>query len=551
MPSLDRRHTLPFEEPDGRALTAAFTLMADNQIHHLFGDPYWVRTELADRVVKEAIRPVQLDLFGPDLLGWALARPSTRYMPVLHLGDALDVGCHGELTRFFEVMQGAAAGWFMVPGNHDFYFVGNGHVSRRHWARACKRADGRITKNEFIVRYLDEGLGGQQHDEGARPGLAALQQLRGADPGTDAFELDAQGPRGLLTGARWRLHDSPWRSYLVQRLDLGWTKQARPVVAILLDTTQYGVRPRVLPTPRNAGLDGSILGDQRQAVRELLRGAPADAAVVLMGHHHHDALTRPARAFLDELAQTHAVVAYVSAHTHAGHYAVHRLRNDPDANPDANSDANRAQTLLELNVGSLVDWPLEYRELRLKSVGEPGQVLMASPRHRLDRLWRQSQEGQQCDPAWERAPAHYVAPDGHGYAVTSVRTQVNLFAALLDTFAALLQAFPSESAGTPGGAAGGFADDAAAQAAIAQAHVRLTRVADDPAEVGSLDQVADTLMRLEAFDRARPPADRAGRDRYRLCQAFWASKYDRLRARAPQTDDPYVVVDAPARRPSP
>lgn len=538
--SLDRRHEIPSEDPNGDALTGAFVVMADNQIHHLFGDPYWMRSRSVDRVVSVAIRPPQLDLFAPDLLRWVLSQESSAGKPVLHLGDALDIACEGELDMFFTQMRHASAGWFMAPGNHDFYFVGNGHVSEgNNWARACTRAGGPLTKDEFILRYIDQGLGSQ----GTRPDVQQLRLHRQASPCETRF--DSSG--GLLTGLRWELdHDEPWRSFLVQRLDLSRTASGRRVVAVLVDTTQYKARPRIVPAlGRNAGLKGNLLRDQREAVEELLASAREQGAVVvLMGHHPYGSLTKSSRKFVAGLVADYNVVAYVSGHTHKGHYAVHGApRTDDDA---------PAETFLELNVGSLIDWPLEYRELWLKTRDAPpgrdpalvNEVVVASPRVRLHQRWSERQEGMQCDPKWERAPEHYVTPDGSGYGRTSVDTQKKLFGALLDTFEALLVTFPSE-AGT--GGSDDIPTDGEALAVIERARTRLTNIDEQDLRVAyeRLDAVAETLRQLEQFDGARTPQNPEARDTYRLCQALWASKYDRLRFRAPIADDAFVVVPVP------
>ncbi|MEZ4427988.1 MAG: metallophosphoesterase [Nannocystaceae bacterium] len=521
-PSLATPYALPLTEPNGRALTGRFLLVSDNQLHHLYGDPYWTRTQIADRVIPSAIRPVQLDLFGRDLLRWALERPSARKKPIIHLGDATDIACVDELTAFFAVMRRATSAWFMAPGNHDMYFVGNGVFSPRHWQRACKRAGGPLDKNTFINMYLDQGLGGQDLTDW--PGIAALTQHRARARERGRFAR----PGSLLTGVTWDLDERrPWRSYLVQRLELSWAKQKTPVIAILLDTNQYHSKPSLLPLPPlayNAGLKGSLLDDQLAAVEELLDG-PEEQLVLLMGHHSYQQLTRKSKARIDALRAEHRVLAYISAHTHAGHYHV---RDEPSG--------EQRDSWIELNLGSMIDWPLEYRELVIKEIeDDPRRVTMVTTLHWMHREWFSSQEeGQQCDPSWEGPPEFYVGADA-GYAFKSIETQRRVFNALLDTHAALLRSFPTRAPPL-----GSFAGDAAALAELTTARSRLAALKDG--DHAALDDIAQLLFRLDLYDRQRQPIDHRGRDLYRLCQAFWASKYDRVAARQPIVDDVHIVI---------
>jgi hypothetical protein len=49
-----------------------------------------MRSEITDKLVRTAIRPVQLDLYGQDLLKWMIKRYGSN-RPIIHLGDALDL----------------------------------------------------------------------------------------------------------------------------------------------------------------------------------------------------------------------------------------------------------------------------------------------------------------------------------------------------------------------------------------------------------------------------------------------------------------------------
>ena len=56
----------------------------------------------------------------------------------------------------------------------------------------------------------------------------------------------------------------------------------------------------------------------------------------------------------------------------------------------------------------------------------------------------------------------------------------------------------------------------------------------------NLKQKITLLKSLDQFDRQRTPADPLQRRDYRLCQAVWASKYDKLERRQPIPSDTYI-----------
>ena len=87
----------------------------------------WMRSSMVDQLVSVAIRPVQQDLFAPDLLRWVMKNYGASW-PVIHLGDATNMACVGELEAFFEIMAEGRKRWVMAPGNHDCFLLGNSQV---------------------------------------------------------------------------------------------------------------------------------------------------------------------------------------------------------------------------------------------------------------------------------------------------------------------------------------------------------------------------------------------------------------------------------------
>jgi hypothetical protein len=59
-------------------------------------------------------------------------------------------------------------------------------------------------------------------------------------------------------------------------------------------------------------------------------------------------------------------------------------------------------------------------------------------------------------------------------------------------------------------------------------------------ETATRKQKIDVLIELGRFDRARTPEDPILHRDYRICQALWASKYNKIDRRKPVVHDPYI-----------
>jgi hypothetical protein len=65
----------------------------------------------------------------------------------------------------------------------------------------------------------------------------------------------------------------------------------------------------------------------------------------------------------------------------------------------------------------------------------------------------------------------------------------------------------------------------------------------DGLAVEPLDSMIEFLVKLDRFERERPLEEQIQkeRERFRLSQAIWASKYDLVHGRKPLTDDWYII----------
>ena len=519
--SMSSRYAITSEKPDGPSLSKNVILVADNQLNHLYGEPVWMRSQFITKIVSVSIRPVQQDLFGQGILRWALATYGTRY-PVIHLGDAGNMGCVGEFEAFVDVMASTGKRpWLMAPGNHDAYLMGNVEGDFHSWEKACERAGGPLTKEMLVEKYLRVLISRYRDFGSAYPdpdGLPATGEWRSQQPRGSAF----------LRAVAWRIDKSaPHRSYVVQAVDLALppppdaTESSTPVSAVLLDSSQFASAPILLPSG-NAGVNGDLQADQLEVVRKWMAlDGKAGAITVLMSHHPFGNLRKDSRHALDELRRKHDVPLYVSAHTHQGQFFVRGGR----------------EGWLELNVGSIVDYPIEFRTFSIHDAGASGK-LIRSPLFRIPDVWDTlaGNRAPRCDAKWEAKPGdqdfYLTYKDGNDSDPEA--TQVMLMDTLLHTYVRLIDTVPSAEDNTDWpnlsreGAACCVNDD--------EIQVRLGEVI----ETATRKQKIDVLIELGRFDRARKPEASILHRDYRICQALWASKYNKIDRRMPVVNDPYI-----------
>jgi hypothetical protein len=143
------------------------------------------------------------------------------------------------------------------------------------------------------------------------------------------------------------------RSYVAQKLRLPPAAGApRRVTIVALDTNQVTAFISTLDTVRgiSPGHFGNVLSDQIDAVSPWVEQARrAGDIVVFAGHHNWNQLNVGTRERIGALMlAVDNPLVYISAHTHRGYWASHRIL---------------ARSMLELNVNSLSDWPISYRQV--------------------------------------------------------------------------------------------------------------------------------------------------------------------------------------------
>lgn len=521
--SMSARYQISGEKPDGYSLSKNVILVADNQLNHLYGEPIWMRSQFVTQLVRVSIRPVQQDLFGQEILRWVLDVYGQR-RPVIHLGDAANMGCVGEFERFQDIMSATGSRpWLMAPGNHDAYLMGNSETAMADWEAACQRAGGPLTKDLLVGRYLRH-LQNQDSDfRAAFPEEAAL-------PEQAEWRSDAASGSVFLRAVAWNIdRDRPHRSFVLQELDLGLpppddSTPTRPVSAFLMDSSQYSSAPVLVPVAgSNAGISGDLQSDQLTVLARWMKRANRDTLSVLMSHHPFGTLNSDARAAVDGLRKKYDVPLYVSAHTHQGQYFVR----------------GGGEGWLELNVGSIVDYPIEFRSFSVHESGE-NSVLLRTPLFRLPDLWGTlaGDRAPQCDTSWEAMPSD---PDFYltyldGASADPEATQTMLMTTLLHTYKRLLSTVPSSGSNEHWPDFRQIAEDdcCSSDEDVQNALEQILQTADRVQKI-------EALVELGRFDDQRLVADKIQHRDYRICQAVWASKYNKIDRRAPTANDPYIM----------
>jgi hypothetical protein len=299
--------------------------------HHAISD----NTAIGERITHVALRPPHLDVWGQEILAWTLAHNRDVKL-VVHLGDAANIGCTNELDRFLAVMNGQPRLWVMAPGNHDSLMLGNFAIDRfegGRWGEECRNRDSdhdeHMDKNAFLERYI-----------------AAQNWVVAPSSKSECIQFTpaARGGPRIERAIACAYSDSPHASFIVQQVAM-----SPRLTMFVLDTSVYSAPPSLT---HNGGSEGG-LGTQQSAILDAWLAdegrTAAPRSVMFVGHVALDHLDPDSKAQLAEFVREYPVLGYVSAHEH-----------DPTKQLLHPEPATPAHAFPELNVASLLDWPMEY-----------------------------------------------------------------------------------------------------------------------------------------------------------------------------------------------
>jgi 3',5'-cyclic AMP phosphodiesterase CpdA len=308
--------------------------------HALLSDGYYADTY----VTEVAIRPPHMDQWGSRMVDWVLDQPRSA-RTIIHLGDAGNIGCVGEFARLGAIMQrrraaGDVRHWYLAPGNHDSLVLGNwGYVAsdpgaHTAWDRECAGAvpAGTMDKHVFLDSYT------------TAQGWEVLPAQANPDDDYACSDVATHDATATVRICR-RPTAYEYESFIIQAITI-----QPSITMILLDTTQFRELPGLTHL---GGKTGGIGTRQFDEVRRWLAGMP-DQRIVLAGHHPSTWLDEASQRDLEKLIHDYHIVAYFSSHTHnTANTRLHLTAIDDD------------RRFLEINVGSLIDWPMEYEYLSI------------------------------------------------------------------------------------------------------------------------------------------------------------------------------------------
>ena len=181
----------------------------------------------------------------------------------------------------------------------------------------------------------------------------------------------------------------------------------------------------------------------------------------------------------------------------------------------------------------MVDWPIEFRTFEIHQIiDNPKNLVFRTPLFRIPDIWDNAVPPRkpQAMAEWEikktDAPNFYLA---HNYKSNPnpEKTQQDLLVSLLYTYKSFLNAVESAPDNTHWPE--GYSSDQEIISAIDTLLVNK-----------DIDAMTSFLIELGNFDKKRKPGDPVVHRDYRLYQAIWASKYDKLEGRKPVIADPYI-----------
>lgn len=397
-------HTPPLKPlPPGGKIAGAnsLSIIADSQIHNIWGMGVKQPMFSADLLSPVAIRPPELNILAPFVLEDLIKQmdKNKEASLMLVLGDSTNVACSGEFNDFAGIMERARPGqpWLAVHGNHDTYLMGTinsyGPMAKdfqsewlpqmlksasptdeswwgpsnlmnqgsstfvgRNWKAACYRDvltyDGEthesspMNKIRWIAKYLKEL---EPH------GLILPANTETSETSKIKINLTAQEGTALAAinyhvAGEWTKPDvksnpnelnfgKSYSSFIVQSADV--TPQHR---LILIDTS---VCESARGTDFKAGRKGCLGEDQLTIIGDILKATPRDKNLIFAGHFPLHELDDLERGRLINIMKSHGKWTYISGHTHDGIRA-YEWNGGTD-----------------LNVGSTTDWPMEAHRFYL------------------------------------------------------------------------------------------------------------------------------------------------------------------------------------------
>jgi len=351
---------------------------------------------LVDWGLRSADRPRALTKWGLDIVGHVIEKEDRTNL-LIHLGDVLNNSCKSEWDRISNTLSNSGKSWFIVPGNHDGYYFGitsptpesrikNYGVLNQYyggWGAVCVPLDRRsgkadtslqdqyiFDKADFVLAYIEEL---------EKRGLAIHKNAVIVNGKNSCYKCSQVNDR-YLSEICWNVDkENPWLSFILQKIKI-YDSDGKYVVSQLLiaDTSSFPWQPK--SQTQNAFNPVDLTAPVIQVMSRWMERAQTYPTIIA-GHHPFYKFKNDGRDKMLEWWEKGLYLAYLSGDTHDGM----ATRYDTPI-----SGTNNESGLLEINVGSLLDAPIEYRTLNLATIEHGGHQICSkrfflSPPHNTDR----------------------------------------------------------------------------------------------------------------------------------------------------------------------
>jgi predicted phosphodiesterase len=433
-------------------LSSEIILVSDTQEHESTGTATFEESQFVDKnIANVTIRTAQANIGVLPLLTKILDKNKS----IIHLGDYLDVSCLDEFDRFEKVMS-KNQNLVALIGNHDGYYVGN-YLSKddmEHWSGRCDAGrEYNITKeninrlyennnsknrllNEYkkfldnnlsnktsnirvynkatvIERYLAKKLNNNGiifdnndtfHNSHSYNKIYNSTKIPGNISGNFKYIRTINYTDVNTTNFLYKIYAkvnqcdiksdlnncNPQRSFLLQQVRVEKNEKNnnnKKINMILIDTSVYnqacaykGPFYAMCNSDCIAGKKGEVSEEQIIKIDEWIKeNNENNITTIFAGHHPLHQVKQLNNYFKSIANQYKKPIFYISGHTHQGYW-------------------EQKDNVTELNIGSLIDFPIQYRTLQLADID--GDLKIYSKLHELDKLNISSLTNKNCKQEW-------------------------------------------------------------------------------------------------------------------------------------------------------